>query len=88
MSMAFRRIVQEGRVEDIELVTATNTPENYHPAITGAASELVCFRTIGPKALDKLAELGADADEVAALPLGSFVSYDRLTGGARRGKLF
>jgi len=32
--------------------------------------------------------MGADAERGAALPLGSFVAYNRLSGGTLEGKLF
>jgi hypothetical protein len=35
-----------------------------------------------------LARIGAEPSRVAALPLGQFVSCNRLSGGALAGKLF
>jgi len=49
---------------------------------------LVCFRLTEPLALNRAAELGADRATVAALPLGSFVSWNRLTGAAVTGTVF
>jgi hypothetical protein len=36
----------------------------------------------------RAAELGADRATVAALPLGSFVSWNRLTGATLTGQVF
>ena len=37
-----------GREENLELVTATQQPELINPSITGAATELVCFKLQQP----------------------------------------
>lgn len=57
-------------------------------AVVGQTAELVCFRLQEPRSLDCIRQLGADADAVAALPLGSFIAWNRLSGGRRAGKLF
>ena len=56
--------------------------------MTGQATELVCFRLNEPFALNRVRELGADADAVKNLPLGSYVSYNRLNSGTLAGKVF
>jgi hypothetical protein len=71
-------VVQTGREENIELVCATQLPHKVNASITGQSTELVCFRLGEPLALARVRELGADADTVSALPLGQFISYDRL----------
>jgi len=50
--------------------------------------ELVWFRLSEPLALSRVAELGADRAAVSALPLGSFVSGNRISGGKLAGKVF
>lgn len=79
---------QTGREEGIELVLATQLPHRVNDAITGQSTELVCFRLDEEKALDRIEELRADRTLVQELPLGSFISYNRLTRGTIRGKLF
>jgi hypothetical protein len=79
---------QTGREEGIELVLATQLPHKVNDAITGQSTELICFRLQEPKALDRVTELGANRDEVQALPLGTFIAYNRLSGGTLTGKLF
>jgi hypothetical protein len=77
-----------GREEHIELVTATQHPQLVNAAITGACTELVCFRLNEPDALRTVAKLGANRDAIQALPLGSFASYDRLKGAVELGRVF
>jgi len=72
----------------VQLFTATQEPHRVNSSIVGQAPELVCFRLQEPKAWACIKDLGADADQVAALPMGSFVSYNRLSGGTLAGKLF
>ena len=77
-----------GREENLELVTATQQPERINPSITGASTELVCFRLTHPEGLGAVRKLGANPAAVAALPLGNFLSYDRVKGGVTLGKVF
>ena len=73
-------IVQTGREENIEFVCCTQLPHDVNDAITGQSTEMVCFRLDEPKALARIRELRADSELVRNLPLGSFISYDRVTG--------
>ena len=81
-------IANAGREENIELVCCTQQPELINASITGQCTELVCFRLQSPESLRAIAKLGADAEHVARLPLGTFLSYDRLTGASLAGRLF
>lgn len=81
-------VSQAGREEALELLTATQRPELVNASVTGQATELVCFKLSEPDGLRCVGKLGADRDAVAALPLGSFVSYNRLSGVILRGKMF
>lgn len=81
-------VAQTGRVENLELVTATQLPHKIHASISGQSTELVCFRLDEPLALDKAEELGADRAAVQGLPLGSFVAWNRLSRGRLAGKVF
>ena len=49
---------------------------------------MVCFRVNEPLALDKVQALGGDRDAVQALPLGSFLSWNRLSQGRVDGRVF
>ena len=81
-------VAQPGRVENLELVTATQLPHKIHASISGQSTELVCFRLDEPLALDKVQELGADRDAVQGLPLGSFIAWNRLSRARLDGKVF
>jgi len=81
-------VVQTGREENIELVCATQLPHKVNAAITGQSTELVCFRLDEEKALDRIEELRAGRELIQNLPLGSFVSYNRLSGGRLAGRVF
>ncbi|HEV2391070.1 MAG TPA: hypothetical protein VG146_01770 [Verrucomicrobiae bacterium] len=82
------RLVRLGREEDTELVSATQSPSLINASITGQSTELVCFRLDEPKELACVRRLGADAEAVQGLPLGSFLSWNRLTRTKLSGKLF
>lgn len=84
----FAMLAQAGRELGIELVLDTQRPEMLNPSITGAITELVCFKLTSPEALRTVASLGADRAAVAALPLGSFVSLNRLSGATLSGRVF
>lgn len=81
-------VVQTGREENLELVTATQLPHKVNASITGQSTELVCFRLSEPLALNRVKELGAAPDVCAAAPLGQFVSYNRLSSGTITGRVF
>jgi hypothetical protein len=81
-------VAQTGRVENLELVTATQLPHKIHASITGQSTELVCFRLDEALALDKVEELGADRAAVQSLPLGSFVAWNRISRGRLDGRVF
>lgn len=83
-----RLCTQAGLEYGIQLVTATQEPHRVNSSIVGQAGELVCFRLQEPKAWQCIADLGADVEAVKRLPLGSFISYHRLSGGQLAGKVF
>lgn len=81
-------ISQEGRIEDIELITATQRPQKLNDSIRGMVSELVCFRLQDHLALNCVADLGANRDDVENLPLGKFISYNLGNEATLRGQVF
>jgi hypothetical protein len=81
-------VAQTGREENLELVTATQLPHKVNASITGQATELVCFRLQEHLALKRVEELGADWNTVASLPLGQWVSLNRMSGGKLAGRVF
>jgi hypothetical protein len=84
-------VAVEGRVENLELVTATQTPEKIPFSIRGSATEVVLFKLQHAKAFEALDELqlpGFDPAEIQALPLGSYVAFNRISGAVYRGRIF
>ena len=62
--------------------------ELVNASVTGSCAEMVCFKLNEPDGLRTVRKLGAAPEVVAALPLDSFISYHRLSGGTLAGKLF
>ena len=81
-------VVQTGREENLELVCATQLPHKVNATVTGQATELVCFRLNEPLAVRCVTGLGADGEKINALPMGSFVTYNRLNGACLAGQVF
>ena len=83
-----------GRVVDVELVRDTQRPELLNASIVGALTEIVCFRLMSGDALRAVEKMLADSgivcgrQTVAALPLGSFLARNRLSGGSLAGRMF
>jgi hypothetical protein len=87
----FAVLIQQGRVEDIEVITATQRPHKLNESILGQIVELVCFRLQHRLALQALTDLDIDDAELSQiqnLPLGSFRSYNLQTGKIVSGKVF
>lgn len=81
-------LAQMGRSENITFVTASQHPHLTNAGISGNLSELVCFLLDESRDLNKISNMGAKADDVAALPKGTFIAYNKDTGGTLRHKLF
>ncbi|MCU0783717.1 MAG: KAP family NTPase [Verrucomicrobia bacterium] len=87
-------LAQAGRELNVELIVDTQRPELVNGSITGAATELVCFKLIAGEALRAVEKLWADAGvacdrgKISALSLGQFLALNRLTGGTLAGRVF
>ena len=84
--MPLATCIQTGRKRGLGMAFATQRPNRLNESITNETTELVCFRLQGEDALKRVADLGADADEVTQLPPGSFVAVNVDTGGVLRGQ--
>ena len=82
------KLSQEGRELGVQLLIDTQRPENVNPSLIGGATELVAFKLISPEAVRAVSRLAADPAAVSALPLGSFLAYNRLSGGSLAGRVF
>lgn len=80
--------VQTGRVRELDLIFATQRPNRLNEAISGEATELVCFWLQGERALKTVEGLGADSAVVVGLARGEFVAMDTGTGETTRGRLW
>ena len=73
---------------------ATPRPEAINPGITGPATEWVYFRLMSAEAWHAVEKRWRDSgiifsrEQIAALPLGSFVAWNRLSGGSLYSRVF
>lgn len=82
------RVARMGRAENLELVTSTQYPRDYHTDLRSAVTEWICFSTTEPAELDAVRPYFAGVDAVARLSKGEFISYNRENGEIRPGKIF
>lgn len=81
-------VIRTGRVENLEFLSCTHRPREYHVLIRSQATEFVAFNTVEPAELDAIRPYWAGVDEAATLPRGQFIAINRETGGKIRGRLF
>jgi hypothetical protein len=92
--MELATLLQAGRELGIECVVDTQRPEKLNGSIVGALTELVCFRQMSGEAMKATERMLYDAGIVpdraalTALPLGSFIGFNRLSGGRLAGRVF
>jgi DNA helicase HerA-like ATPase len=82
------KVARMGRAENLELLTATQHPRDYHRDIRSEVTEWVCFHTTEPDDLDAVRPYFSGGDCVTALARGSFISYNRENGAEPWGKIF
>ena len=81
-------VARMGRSENLELLSATQHPRDYHRDIRAEVTEWVCFSMDEPGELDAVRPYFRGVDRVAQLPRGSFIAYNRESGADLGGKLF
>jgi hypothetical protein len=92
--MELALLAQAGRELGVELVCDTQKPELLNGSLVGSATELVCFRQVSATALRStekaLQNSGNDyrPETLAALPMGSFVGFNRISGASLAGRVF
>ena len=92
--MELALMAQAGRELGVELVCDTQKPELLNGSLVGAATELICFRQVSSAAIrateKALENSGNDFDRSAltALPMGSFIGFNRLSGASLAGRVF
>lgn len=83
------KIVQEGRIEGIHLITATQRPHKLNEAIISQSTSVYGFRLIHPLALKSLSQnLDMDAEQFKQLPDGAYLHHDLKRHTVTRGKVF
>ena len=60
----FATLAQMGRELNVHLIMDTQRPELVNPSVTGASTELVCFKVLSREALRAVEGLGADRAKV------------------------
>jgi hypothetical protein len=80
--------VQTGRKRGLETVFTTQLPHKLNGSVLNEATEAVCFSLQEEKALDFAQSRSFAREEVAALPLGSFVARNLRTNGELRARLW
>jgi hypothetical protein len=81
-------VVRTGRVENLELLSCTHRPREYHVTIRSMATEFVIFNLCEPAELDAIRPYWSGVDEAATLAKGEFVAINRDSGGKLRGRVF
>ncbi len=82
------KVARMGRCENLELLTATQHPRDYHRDLRAEVTEWICFSMNEPGELDAVRPYFRGVDRVAELPRGSYIAYNRESGAELSGKLF
>ena len=82
------KIARMGRVENLELLSSTQHPRDYHRDWRAEVTEWVCFATQEPGELDAVRPYFRGVDRVAELSRGAFIAYNRESGEEMKGRLF
>jgi hypothetical protein len=82
------KIARMGRAENLELLSSTQHPRDYHRDLRAEVTEWICFATNEPGELDAVRPYFRGVDQVADLPRGSFIAYNRESGAEMEGKIF
>ena len=82
------RVARMGRSENLELLSSTQHPRDYHRDIRAEVTEWVCFSMDEPGELDAVRPYFRGVDRVASLPRGSFLAHNRESGAELAGTVF
>jgi DNA helicase HerA-like ATPase len=88
LSAELERVARMGRAENLELLTGTQHPRDYHRDIRAEVTEWVCFSMTEPGELDAVRPYFRGVDRVAALQRGEFIAYNRESGAELAGRVF
>jgi len=86
--MPLALLANDGRGDEVSLVTDTQHPHLVNSSILGGLTEVICFRVDEHEALAAVKKLRIDPSAAERLPLGSFVARNVLTGDVKHGRIF
>jgi hypothetical protein len=72
ISPAFVNVLERGRRAGVQVLVATHSPNLVHNRARNQLTHVSAFRLVDPRATAWLEPLGFTADELRALPLGTF----------------
>lgn len=83
-----KTILQTGRRKGLDCLFLSQAPNEIHNTLRNQVTELVSFGMIERNALKFADEMGLDVNEVAALPIGHYIGWNRYTGDRYQHRLF
>ncbi len=81
-------VARTGRTENLELITATHSPGDYHKDLRRLVTEWVCFNMVEDRDLEYVRPYFPGVDKVQSLPRGHFIAYNRESNTELAGRLF
>ena len=88
LPVELEKIARMGRAENLELLSSTQHPRDYHRDIRAEVTEWVCFSTDEPGELDAVRPYFRGVDKIVGMAKGKFIAYNRDSGEELAGKLF
>ena len=88
LPIELEKIARMGRAENLEWLSSTQHPRDYHRDIRAEVTEWVCFSTDEPGELDAVRPYFRGVDRIAGMAKGNFIAYNRDSGEELAGKLF
>lgn len=88
LPVELEKIVRLGRAENLELLSTTQHPRDYHRDVRAEVTEWICFSTDEPSDLDAVRPYFRGVHRVANLPRGQYIAYNRESGAELAGRLF
>ena len=81
-------VVRTGRVENLELLSATHSPREFHRNIRRLVTEWIGFNTVEEFDLEAIRPYWPGVDKVRTLPKGHFLAFNRESGAELAGRVF
>jgi len=81
-------IARQSRTVNLGLILSTQFPKDFPPELRKSVTEWVCFNTNDPADLDAVRPYFSGVDQVAELPTGEFIAFNRDSWAELRARLF